>query len=334
MLSRNTRDSGTLEGFDVMEVRNYKRINKEKIVLLNRHTTTFVPRIYDQVFPETSGLVTLKSKLYISKDNPQKTMRGVRSHSKSGTETSFLPKVSMPINHGNTCYMNSVMQCLNCVTPLVAYFLGDAYLVDINPSSPYDSTIAGVVGAVFSALVAGRKIPVSLLALKGKVGEFHHQFSGSEQNESHEFLMHLLAWLHEDLRGGSLPACLDGGFTSHPVAAAGSNSKPSFITILFQGMHKHVISYGNCQHESGSFEPFTVLSLALPLRGNSMLKKLLHNYCEDTFIIYKCPQCSKEGESFTKTIIQKMPPILILHGGSEPEGTYINPLMPSRYFKK
>ena len=62
-----------------------------------------------------------------------------------------------------------------------------------------------------------------------------------------------------------------------------------------------------------SFEPFTVLSLALPVSGNSMLKRLLHNYYEDTVITYKCPQCSKEGENFRKTIIQKMPPILVLH---------------------
>ena len=209
--------------------------------------------------------------------------------------------------------MNSVMQCLNCVTPLVAYFLGDAYLVDVNPSSSYDGTIAGEVGATFSAMVAGRKSPVSLLALKGKVGEFHHQFSGSEQNDSHEILMYLLAWLHKDLRGGSLRACLDVGLTSHHMAAAGLNSKPSIITILFQGMHKHVISCGNCQHESASFEPFTVLSFALPVSGNSTLKRLQHNYYEDITFTYKCPQCSKEGESFRKTIIQKMPPILILH---------------------
>ena len=104
--------------------------------------------------------------------------------------------------------MNSVMQGLTCVTPLVAYFLGDAYLVDVNPSNSYDGTIAGEVGAAFSAMVAGRKNPVSLLALKSKVGEFHHQFSGSEQNDSHEFLTYLFAWLHEDLRGGGLPACL------------------------------------------------------------------------------------------------------------------------------
>ena len=118
--------------------------------------------------------------------------------------------------------------------------------------------------------------------------------SGSEHNDSHEFLM----YLHEDLRGGSLPTCLDGGLTSHHVAAAGSNSEPSIITILFQGMQKHVISCGNCQHESVSFEPFTVLSLALPVSGKSTLKRLLHNYYEDTVITYKCSQCSKEGASF------------------------------------
>ena len=106
-------------------------------------------------------------------------------------------------------------------------------------------------------------------------------FSASEQNDSHEFLMYLLAWLHKNLRGGSLPACLDGGLTYHHVAAAGPNSEPSVITILFQGMHKLVISCGNCQHESVSFEPFTVLFLALPVSGNSTLKRLLHNYYED-----------------------------------------------------
>ena len=128
---------------DVMEIRNYKMINEEEIVLLKRDTTTFVPRVYDQVFPETSGLVTLESKSYVSKDSPQKTMRGVHSHSKNSTGTSLLSKVSRLINHGNTCYMNSVMQCLNCITPLVACFLRDTCLMDVYPSSSYDGTIVG-----------------------------------------------------------------------------------------------------------------------------------------------------------------------------------------------
>ena len=143
VLSRNTRDSGTFESFDALEIRNYKGINEKKIVLHKRDSTTFVPRVYDQIFPETSGLVTPESKIYVSKDNPQITMRGVHSHSKNSSGTSLLPKVSRLINHGNTCYMSSVMQCLNCVAPLAAYFLGDAYLVDVNPSSFYVGTIAG-----------------------------------------------------------------------------------------------------------------------------------------------------------------------------------------------
>ena len=140
--------------------------------------------------------------------------------------TSLLPKVSGLINHGDTCYLNSVMQCLNCVTPRVVYFLGDAYLEDVNPSSSYDGTIAGDVGAAFSAMVAGGKNLVSLLALKSKVGEFHLQFSGSEQNDSHEFLTYLPTWLHEDLRGGSLPACRGGGLTSHHWQHQGRTANP------------------------------------------------------------------------------------------------------------
>ena len=62
-----------------------------------------------------------------------------------------------------------------------------------------------------------------------------------------------------------------------------------------------------------SFEPFTVLTPVLLVSGNCTLKRLLHKCYEDTVITYKCPQCNKEGESFRKTIVQKMPPILVLH---------------------
>ena len=38
-------------------------------------------------------------------------------------------------NLGNTCYMNSVVQCLSSVSPLAAYFISGAYREDLNRSS-------------------------------------------------------------------------------------------------------------------------------------------------------------------------------------------------------
>ena len=35
-------------------------------------------------------------------------------------------------NLGNTCYMNSVVQCLSSVAPLAAFFISGAYREDIN----------------------------------------------------------------------------------------------------------------------------------------------------------------------------------------------------------
>ena len=56
--------------------------------------------------------------------------------------------------------------------------------------SPVSSsgTVANEMGAVFSAMLTGRRSPLSLMALKSKVGELCHQFSGCEQQDSQSSL--------------------------------------------------------------------------------------------------------------------------------------------------
>ena len=49
-------------------------------------------------------------------------------------------------------------------------------------------------------MLTGRRSHLSLMALKSKVGELCHQFSGCEQQDSHKFLMYLFTWMHEELR--------------------------------------------------------------------------------------------------------------------------------------
>ena len=85
--------------------------------------------------------------------------------------------------------MNSVKQCLNCLAPLVKFFTKDAHLEEVASPVSSRGTVASEVRAIFSAMLTGRRSSLSLMALKSKVGELRHWFSGCEQQDSHEFLM-------------------------------------------------------------------------------------------------------------------------------------------------
>ena len=95
-------------------------------------------------------------------------------------------------------------QCLCYLAPLMKYFIREDYPPNINQLSSYVVVVAKEVGAVLKVMITVRRDPISLMPLKNKVGELHHQFMSCRQHDSHEFLMFLLTWLHEDLMGGDM----------------------------------------------------------------------------------------------------------------------------------
>ena len=139
-------------------------------------------------------------------------------------------------------------------------------------------------------------------------------------------VLYLLAWLHEDLRGSNLPACLGNGLTSHHMAAAGSNSEPSYHSHTFP---RHAWTCDILLELSTwicLIWQYHCLVPCASCKWKSTLKRLVYNFYEDTFIAYKCPQYIKEGETCRKTIIQKMPPILVLYLTPKRRMGFINPL--------
>ena len=74
-----------------------------------------------------------------------------------------------------------------------------------------------------------------------------------------------------------------------------------------------MIAYGNCHHKSSTLEPFTILSLSLPASRKCTLADLLENCYKECIIDYTCPKCNKGGTCLRRIVIQRLPPILILH---------------------
>ena len=168
--------------------------------------------MYEQVFPKTRKLVTFGSKTSTSLVNNQgsKITPGLfdfsrKTHFSSADDHASLKPPGL-VSLGNSYYMNLVVQCLNCLAPLVKFFTKDAHLEEVTSPVSSGGTVANEVGAIFSAMLTGRRRPLSLMALKSKVGELCHQFTGCKQQKTHEFLMYLFTWMHEELMGRGLSA--------------------------------------------------------------------------------------------------------------------------------
>ena len=174
--------------------------------------------MYEQVFPKMRKLVTFGSKTNTSLVNNQdsKITHGLFDFSKKTNFSSVDDHTSLKppglVNLGNSRYRNSVMQCLNCLASLVKFLTKGAHLEEVTSLISSGGTVANEVGAIVSAMLTGKRSPLSLMALKSKVGELCHQFSGCEQQDSHEFVMYLFTWMHEELRGRGLSALESCGY--------------------------------------------------------------------------------------------------------------------------
>ncbi|KAL8154118.1 hypothetical protein V2J09_011878 [Rumex salicifolius] len=176
-------------------------------------------------------------------------------------------------NLGNTCFMNSALQCLAHTPKLVDYFLGD-FTREINHNNPLgmNGEIASGFGELIRKLWAPGASPVPPRVFKAKLARFAPQFSGFNQHDSQELLAFLLDGLHEDLnRVKSKPyfEAKDGeGRSDEEVADEYWQNhlarNDSIIVDVCQGQYKSTLLCPICKKVSTTFDPFMYLTLPLP----------------------------------------------------------------------
>lgn len=105
------------------------------------------------------------------------------------------------INLGNTCYMNSGLQCIAHIKEIVDYFLNNKHLPEINMVNPLGTKgeLASNFGKFVQQLYFGNSSCCNPAALKRAISRFAPMFSGYMQHDAGELINYLLDGLHEDL---------------------------------------------------------------------------------------------------------------------------------------
>ncbi|CAH0549355.1 unnamed protein product [Brassicogethes aeneus] len=233
-------------------------------------------------------------------------------------------------NIGNTCFMNSVIQCLSNTRQLSEYLRKDSYMRDINSSM---SSMKGALIKAFTQVIKElwsedlSDRVVNTVTFKSQIQRFAPRFMGYAQQDAQEFLRYLLEGLHEDVnrvkeKPKPILTDIDETLSDNQKSAEAwgryLRMENSLILDLFVGQLKSTLKCTHCGHCSVTFDPFWDLSLPIPTRtGQLRLSQCLDSFTrEETLDGDEKPTCSKckERRKCTKSFsIQKFPKILVIH---------------------
>ncbi|SPO29816.1 related to Ubiquitin carboxyl-terminal hydrolase 4 [Ustilago trichophora] len=239
-------------------------------------------------------------------------------------------------NLGNSCYMNSTLQCLSATIPLARFLLDGSYKQAINRTNPLGTQgqLATALAGLIHVMWGEKYAFVSPVTFREAMARFAPSFRGYDQHDSQEFLAILLDGLHEDLNYVvTRPAAIEmtpqreHELETLPQQIASVKEwsiyrmrNDSLIVDWFQGQFRNKLTCLTCGKTSTTYEAYTYLSLPVP-HGRGVGKVTLQQ-CLDAFVreevldkgdMWNCPRCKKPRKATKRLSISRLPQILLIH---------------------
>ena len=193
-------------------------------------------------------------------------------------------------NLGNTCFMNSAIQCLSNTEDLTKYCLYNCYDQEINYNNRLGShgqLIEEYVNLIKKLWISENeeKKPINPYRFRVAVARKIPQFIPLIQQDSHEFLSLFLDNIHEDLNRISNKPYIEikeQQINESDLTASNrwwdyhKSRENSIITDLFHGQFKNIITCPDCGKKVINYDPFMFLGLSIPSINYIIKVKVLY----------------------------------------------------------
>ncbi|XP_058926588.1 ubiquitin carboxyl-terminal hydrolase 2 isoform X1 [Kogia breviceps] len=231
-------------------------------------------------------------------------------------------------NLGNTCFMNSILQCLSNTRELRDYCLQRLYMRDLSHSSSAHTALMEEFAKLIQTIwTSSPNDVVSPSEFKTQIQRYAPRFVGYNQQDAQEFLRFLLDGLHNEVnrvtaRPKSSPENLDhlpDDEKGRQMWRKYLEREDSRIGDLFVGQLKSSLTCTDCGYCSTVFDPFWDLSLPIAKRGypEVTLMDCMRLFTKEDVLDGDekptCCRCRARKRCIKKFSIQRFPKILVLH---------------------
>nr|XP_019051247.1 hypothetical protein I302_01696 [Kwoniella bestiolae CBS 10118]OCF30177.1 hypothetical protein I302_01696 [Kwoniella bestiolae CBS 10118] len=265
------------------------------------------------------------------------SIRGLDLVAREGDEVRYWNDVVLGLtglkNLGNTCYMNSTLQCLSATYPFTSFFLDGSYKRSINIYNPLGTkgNLANAFAELLKALWKEDYTFLSPVTFRKNIITFASQFSGTDQHDSQEFLSFVLDGLHEDLnRVKHKPPPVEmtpereAQLETLPPEIASEKEwqiyrmrNDSFIVDLFQGQYRNRLECLTCHKTSTTYDAFMYMSLPVPAgKSKVVIQELIDEFVKAEVMekedAWNCPRCKVPRRASKTLTISRLPPVLLI----------------------